>query len=185
MSHTFIPTRICRALAVAFFVGIAALTARAVTIDFGTQWDFPLPSEVIGYADASPANSFSTETQIKTLLNSIAGTSFDAADIHKTNSPSNVGGQFSVGAGWNYLVVQYDGPNGGSVVIELNGADALVPYYGSNIWGTGTQYGVSHFSVAGQHQGDIPGVGVPDGGTTALLLGLGLIVIGCVRRKIA
>jgi hypothetical protein len=86
-------------------------------------------------------------------------------------------GYFTVPAGWNYLVVQYDGPNGGSVVIQLDGNDAKVPFDSSLIWGTGDQYAVSHFSVAG------PGTEVPDGGSTLALLGFALVGVDQLRRK--
>ena len=164
-----------QALAIIAVVAMG-FTAQAITIDFGTQWDASnLPLEVLGH---SGGNGFSTETQIADLLNSVAGTTFASGDIFKTDqSIQNVGGQFAVSSGWDYLVVQYDGPNGGSVVIALDGNAALVPYVSYNIWGNKpTKYDVSHFAVAGPKS-------VPDGGSTVALLGLGLVGMGSLRRK--
>jgi len=146
--------------------------AQAITIDFGTQWDKSnLPSQVLGFE----GGTFSDKGDIAGLLNSKAGTSFSASEIFKTDKPAEVDDQFAVPEGWNYLVVQYDGPNGGSVVIQLGGAGALVPYESYDIWGGNSeQYKVSHYAVAGA---------VPDAGTTAALLGLGLLGVGFLGRR--
>ena len=53
--------------------------------------------------------------------------------------------------------------------IKLDGNAASVHYDSSVLWGTGDQYAVSHFSVAGPISPG-PGLGVPDGGTTAAML---------------
>lgn len=168
------------------------LTAQAVTIDFGTSWPVFTAPGVGNYATApynrvmgTEGGTHSNETVIATYLNTVAGTTFVAADIHKTNSPTELGGSngyFTVPAGWNYLVAQYNGPNGGSVVINLGGNDAKVPFDSSVIWGTGDQYAVSHWSVAG------PTARVPDGGMTLALLGISLASLAgstYVRRRAA
>ena len=175
---------------------LMTVSAEATTIDFGTSWLAWTGAGVGNYASA-PFNrvlgiengTHSNETAIASFLDLIAGTSFVAADIHKTDYPPELGGSngyFSVNSGWNYLVVQYDGPNGGSAVIKLDGNAASVPYDSSVLWGAGDQYAVSHFSVAGPSTPDPgPGPSVPDGGTTAAMLGCALGVIGVLRKKLS
>jgi len=172
-------------------IAAASLTANAITIDFGTSWPAFTAPGLDTYA-SSPFNlvlakedgQHSTESDIATLLNSVVGGSFLAADIHKTDQPPEIGGSdgyFTVPSGWEYLVAQYDGPHGGSVVIQLDGNDAKLPFASSLIWGTGDQYAVSHFSVAGLHPESIT---TPEGGATVMLLGIGLIGIAALRRKL-
>jgi hypothetical protein len=173
------PVKIAKIALATLAIAATGFTARATTLDLGTSWDAAnLPSEVIGLAAGA---GHSTETQIADLINSFAGTTFGAADILKTNQPdltTNALGQIVIGGGWDFLAIQYDGPNGGSVVIALNGMDALAPWLSYNIWGGTDQYSVSHISVAGPH------ASVPDSGATVALLGLGLAATALVRRKI-
>lgn len=172
--------KIIQRVAVATAMLAMGFTAQAIT-NYGNSWDKDnLPSEV--WASALGVQA-STDTDIADLLNSVKGTSFVAADIHKTNEPAEInvvnpyGGQFSVPAGWAYLVVQYDGKNAGNVIIELGGDGALVPYNDYNLWATEAgKRAVSHFAVAGP-------VAVPDGGATAALLGLGMLGLGFLARR--
>lgn len=161
------------------------VSASANTIDLGTVWDSSNPpSQVLGSMASSGGGDFATAASLATALNSIAGTTYAAADIHKTdappmsNAPSNTSNQFSVEAGWKYLIVSYDGKNGGAIVIQLDGAAALVPYYSYDYWWNGSStesYAVTHYGVAGS---------VPDGGATAGLLGLGMLgLVAASRRK--
>jgi hypothetical protein len=76
---------------------------------------------------------------------------------------------------YQYLFAKYDGPNAGSEV-----------WYVGNLSGIIT---IPAFGLAGQHYGlsgwtlfTGGGVGVPDGGTTVMLLGAGLAVLGIARR---
>jgi hypothetical protein len=171
---------------------ISAASAGAATIDFGTSW----AAWGNAYYTTSPGNrvigidggTHSNESDVAAVLNAKAGTTFLAADINKTNSVTELGGTdgyFAVPGGWDWLVVQYDGPNGGSAVIRLDGNDAKVPYDSSVLWGTGDQYGVSHYSVAGVHVTSSQTPAVPDGGTTISLFGLGLMSVALLRRKFA
>jgi hypothetical protein len=73
---------------------------------------------------------------------------------------------------YNYLFAKYDGPNQGSVV-----------WYVGNLSGSITipsqwnQYGLSGWTLFGPG-----GAGVPDGGTTVMLLGAALGALGMARR---
>lgn len=166
---------------------MAAESTKANLIDFGTSWPTFVSVGNGNYATAPydrvigvDPGQYNTETEIANFLNSVAGTTFTAADINKTASPTELGGSdgyFAVPSGWEYLVVKYDGSHAGSVVIELDGNAANVPFDSAAIWGgdiNADKYAVSHFSVAGP---------VPDGGTTIALLGFALVGIGALRRK--
>ncbi|MEI7909582.1 MAG: VPDSG-CTERM sorting domain-containing protein [Verrucomicrobiota bacterium] len=174
--------------------------AHANVIDFGTSWPAITATGQITddpyAASASPYNlvlaaakgaGYSTKTQIANLLNLVTTTTFSSSDILKTDNPPELGGSdgyFMITSGWKYLVVQYDGPNGGSVVIELDGSGAKVPYDSALIWGTGDKYAVSHYAVAGVASNGNPQP-VPDGGTTAAMLGLSLLGLRfALRRKV-
>ena len=94
---------------------------------------------------------------------------------HAAQSPPVAAdGMVPLGAGgvYTYLFAKYDGPNQGSVV-----------WYVGNLSGTITipldwnGYGLSGWSLFG------PGTpGVPDGGTTVMLLGAALGALGMARR---
>ena len=76
--------------------------------------------------------------------------------------------------GFLYLLAKYDGPNGGDEVWNVQGLTGLmtIPLTGFG------QYGLSHFTLFGG------GTQVPDGGTTAALLGAALAGMGFLRRYI-
>lgn len=178
--NKLIQSTVVMASALTFLVG-----ASANTIDLGTVWDSSNPpSQVLGFMASSGGGDFATAASLASALNSIAGTSYTGGQIHKTDdppmsdSPSNTSNQFAVEAGWKYLIVSYDGKNGGAIVIQLDGAAALVPYYSYDYWWNGTStesYAVTHYGVAGS---------VPDGGATAGLLGLGMLgLVAAARRK--
>lgn len=79
--------------------------------------------------------------------------------------------------GYQYVLGKYDGPNGGSLVWFLGGTvgDLKLPAK----WGpSDKEYGLSHISL--YNPGDR---NVPDGGSTFLLLGLGLAGVGLLKRK--
>jgi hypothetical protein len=176
-------------LAIAMTVlGAMAKSAEAITIDFGTSWPAFVDVGTGNYASAPydrvigvvGGDLFGPEAQIAALINGFASTSYVAGDVQKTDKSAFAeqaapDGYFTVPAA-AYLVVQYDGPQGGSVVINLGGNDAKVPYDSSIIWGTGDQYGVSHFAIVG-------GTPTPDGGATAVLLGGALVGLGLMRRR--
>jgi VPDSG-CTERM motif len=74
--------------------------------------------------------------------------------------------------GFTYLLAKYDGPNGADAVWNVQGLTGIVTIP-LNAFG----YGLSHWSLFG------PGsTGVPDGGTTVMLLGAALGALGMARR---
>ncbi|HVK59465.1 MAG TPA: VPDSG-CTERM sorting domain-containing protein, partial [Candidatus Kapabacteria bacterium] len=85
---------------------------------------------------------------------------------------SNLGGD--LGAGYLYALAKYGGgqDRGPSVIYYLGGVALDIP----NQAPTG-QWGLSHVTLFN------PGNNVPDGGTTAVLLGLGMLGLSMFRRK--
>jgi len=84
--------------------------------------------------------------------------------------------QVNLGAGglYTYLLAKYDGPNYGTEVWYVGDLSGMI-----TIPATAGRYGLSGWMLFG------PGVpGVPDGGTTAMLLGAALSVLGVARRYI-
>ena len=79
----------------------------------------------------------------------------------------------NLGSGlYTYLFAKYDGPNYGSEVWYVGDLSGII-----TIPATAGRYGLSGWTLFG------PGVpGVPDGGTTAMLLGTALSVLGIARR---
>jgi len=161
-------------------ISVFAAVSKAVTINLGSTLE---ASDLFGLTPGSVAN---TELEIAAFINGKTGTTtFGQADILKdlggvpTKDANN---QFSVPAGYNWLVVQWDGPNGGAGLIQLNGNAALVPFYSYPLWGSNSaQYGVSHYGLAGGSDLER----VPDGGSTALTLGFALMAIVWVRRRMS
>ena len=76
--------------------------------------------------------------------------------------------------GFTYLIAKYDGPNGGSEVWNVQGLTGIytIPLFGL----AGQNFGLSHWTLFGT------GSGVPDGGTTVMLLGAALGALGMARR---
>jgi hypothetical protein len=93
----------------------------------------------------------------------------------------------NLGSGFQYLVASYDGPNGGVAVFNVGGLTGSVDLYryakplangnllGSNIALQGF-YKMTSWTLLN------PTGAVPDGGTTAMLLGAALGSLGMVRR---
>jgi VPDSG-CTERM motif len=76
---------------------------------------------------------------------------------------------------YSYLFAKYDGPNGGSEVWYVGGISGVITIPAVGI--AGQHYGLSGWTLFG------PGVpGVPDGGTTVMLLGAALGALGMARR---
>lgn len=161
----------------------SALTAKAVPLDFGTNLEAADTYNGTSFKAGADGN---TEAQIAALVNGWLGTSLTAADIDKTNPPiaevvpagAGAGdGQFYIGSGFDWVFVKYDGPNGGSALFWLGGSDAWVPYDSAPLWGSGDQYAISHYATTGGS------TNVPDGGTTAALLGVGLVGASLIARR--
>jgi VPDSG-CTERM motif len=89
---------------------------------------------------------------------------------------NGTGTTINLGAGglYTYLFAKYDGPNYGSEVWYVGDLSGVI-----TIPATAGGYGLSGWTLFG------PGVpGVPDGGTTVMLLGAALGALGIARRYI-
>jgi hypothetical protein len=93
-----------------------------------------------------------------------------AGHVNGTSTSINLG----AGGLYTYLFAKYDGPNYGSEVWYVGDLSGII-----TIPATAGRYGLSGWTLFG------PGVpGVPDGGTTAMLLGTALSMLGIARRYI-
>jgi hypothetical protein len=90
------------------------------------------------------------------------------------------GTSVDVTGGYTYLFAKYDGPNYGSEVWDISGLTGTI-----TIAATAGGYGLSGWSLFNPGSGGGGGGGgnVPDGGTTAILVGLGLLGMGFVARR--
>jgi len=92
----------------------------------------------------------------------------------------------NLGTGFQYLVVAYDGPNGGVAVFNVAGLTGTVELYryakpraNGNLLGSNVaQQG--YFKMTGYTL--LNPTGVPDGGTTVMLLGVALGALSITRR---
>ena len=93
-----------------------------------------------------------------------------AGHVNGTSTTINLG----AGGLYTYLFAKYDGPNYGSEVWYVGDLSGII-----TIPATAGGYGLSGWTLFG------PGVpGVPDGGTTAMLLGAALSALGVARRAL-
>jgi hypothetical protein len=91
-----------------------------------------------------------------------------AGNVQGTSTSINLG----AGGLYTYLLAKYDGPNYGTEVWYVGDLSGII-----TIPATAGRYGLSGWMLFG------PGVpGVPDGGTTAMLLGAALSALGVARR---
>jgi hypothetical protein len=91
-----------------------------------------------------------------------------AGHVNGTSTSINLG----AGGLYTYLFAKYDGPNYGSEIWYVGDLSGII-----TIPATAGRYGLSGWTLFG------PGVpGVPDGGTTAMLLGTALSMLGIARR---
>jgi hypothetical protein len=87
---------------------------------------------------------------------------------------NGTGTTINLGAGgYSYLLAKYDGPNYGSEVWYVGGLSGII-----TIPATGGRWGLSGWTLFG-------GQGVPDGGTTVMLLGAALGALGMARRYLS
>jgi type II secretory pathway pseudopilin PulG len=116
------------------------------------------------------------QTYTYTRTANSCGTCPTAVFNSKNESPiENKNGTTTVNlgtGGFTYLLAKYDGPNGADAVWNIQGLTGLV-YIPFNAFG----HDISHWSLFGGG-----GQGVPDGGTTVMLLGAALGTLGVVRR---
>jgi hypothetical protein len=135
-----------------------------------------------GAIDAAPTgcNYAQTETcnRVGSTLNGLPGV--DLTGQSKTDTPNELSGNVLVN-GWEYISGKYgnDGIRywyiGGLLPTDfVTLPQKFLPGTTGNRGG-----GLSHFTLY-----NVPGRTVPDGGTTAALLGLSIVGLGMIRRRI-
>jgi hypothetical protein len=142
---------------------------------------------VVGVWDSHDNSSVATEiVAAQTLLTMAANVGTFGTDIFVTSS-WDASGTLTGGlqtdtsiSGYDWGFAKYDGKNAGYVLFWLGGANAstIIPQYPANLWTTNPeQYAISHLTVFNQSSS------VPDGGMTAVLLGLGLVAVSFAARR--
>ncbi len=111
-----------------------------------------------------------------TGINDFNGTVSSASSLKDTT------GNNSVPAGYDFVLAKYDGPHGGDVVFATGGAAFTLPTAGDDFFTSNLGLGLSHF-VAYIDTSKTPPV--PDGGSTVLLLGVGLSALALAHRKLS
>jgi len=188
MKINLIPTRklalLCTVLAGALLT--FSHNARALSIGDNHELGFIVAGNVgdanrllfvnhlIGMSEGSSGtfmNNFFTRSNnhFASLPTAVVG----AGTVTTPNPPSVV--SINIGSGlYSYLYAKYDGPNAGTEVWYIGDLSGII-----TIPGFLGRYGLSGYTLFG------PGVpGVPDGGTTAMLLGAALSVLGVARRYV-
>jgi hypothetical protein len=180
--------------AIALAVGVlAGLPSAAQALTFGDAFDLGSITNTPEPADPVTETHF-----VNTLIGVTPGGTFDdvfsgmphhytrtlascgtcpaAVFAFKDESGNNV---VDLGTGgFTYLLGKYDGPNGGDEVWNVQGLTGIVTIPLKGFGPDNNKYGLSHFTLFGG------GGQVPDGGTTAALLGAALAGIGFLRRYI-
>ena len=172
-------------LPIALALTMGTAHAVPIVIDFGKSW--PALGDPIYSDPLSPysrlvayeAGCHSTEACIAAFLNcELNCSTFNASNVFKNDNPIELegpDGYFAVPSGWDYLVVQYDGPHGGSILLHLDGNAAQVPFDSAMIWGCDDKYAATHYTLAGDHN-------VPDGGATLTLIGIAIGGLAAYKR---
>jgi hypothetical protein len=134
----------------------------------GTAQEEIYVNTLIGFAQGSGLHS-GIDGHDYFRNNTSCGTCVPAVFSSKNDSGSNV---VNLGTGgFTYLLAKYDGPNGASEVWNVQGLTGVITI--PDFLG---QYGLSHWTLFR------PGGGVPDGGTTVMLLGMACGALGMTRR---
>jgi VPDSG-CTERM motif len=186
------PTKKLALLSAAFCAVMFAFNQNA------SAYKLPLPPSInltigdnheLGFVNFGiPSGDADRLAYVNHLIGMALGTQDDALGQHFTRSNNafsplplaalaghvnGIGTTIDLGSGlYTYLFAKYDGPNYGSEVWYVGNLSGII-----TIPATGGGYGLSGWTLFG------PGVpGVPDGGTTAMLLGAALTALGMARR---
>src|SRR5882724_10571016 len=159
----------------------AAMTNTLLGMAFQTQANIPPPD-----------GSFYSRTTLAggnpaTITGAVLGTGF-------SDGTTAISIDLSVTGTFEYLVAAYDGPNGGVAVFDISGLTGTIEIY---------RYAKIEQDGSGNPTGNLLGsntmqqgyhrittwtllnpTGVPDGGTTVMLLGMALGALGMARRYI-
>jgi hypothetical protein len=190
MKMNIIPTNKLAMLSAAVCAVMLAVTHNASA---DTTLGFFPDTHVVGtVSPGAPADAADVATYINFMIALAPGGSgtFAGQDITRTtnlfgslptatatgsvsnDTGTNIIDLNAIGGTFTYLFAKYDGPNDQSVVWNISGLTGIltIPLFGPS------GYGLSGWILFN------PGGAVPDGGTTAMLLGAALGALGMVRR---
>ena len=183
MKINIIPTTKLALLCTAVAAALLSFTPSARALTIGDAHELGFVEFGIPSGDSDRLN------YVNHLIGMALGSQDDFSGQHFTRSNNNFGSlpqavlaghvngtstTIDLGAGglYSYLFAKYDGPNYGSEVWYVGDLSGII-----TIPATAGGYGLSGWTLFG------PGVpGVPDGGTTAMLLGAALSVLGMAKR---
>ena len=187
MKINLIPTKKLALLSAVFCTAMLAFThnTRALTIGDAHELgfvQFGIPSgdadrlsyvnHLIGMA-LNSTDTFNGQTFNRSGADP-AGGNYPPATL--TGHVNGTGTSIDLGAGGTYLYLfaKYDGPNAGSEVWYVGNLSGIItiPAFGL----AGQNYGLSGWTLFGSAGS------VPDGGTTAMLLGMAFGALGMARR---
>ena len=185
MKINIIPTTKIAMLCAAFCAALFAFNQNAHALTIGDQQELGFVNFGIPSGDADRT----------AYVNHLIGMGLNTSDTFMGNTFFRSGHAFSpmptavfdhngsgtsvdLGAGglYTYLFAKYDGPNFGAEVWYVGNLSGIItiPAFGS-----GEQYALSGWTLFGPG-----GQGVPDGGTTVMLLGAALGALSMARRYI-
>jgi hypothetical protein len=180
MKLKMIPINKLAILSAAFCAVLFAFSQNANALAIGDAHE-------LGFVEFGiPSGDDARTAYVNHLIGMALGTEDDALGQHFIRSNNDFGPlptavfalngtstSIDLGAGglYTYLFAKYDGPNYGSEVWYVGDLSGII-----TIPATGGGYGLSGWTLFG------PGAGVPDGGTTVMLLGAALSALGVARR---
>lgn len=159
--------------------GLLSISAHALTVGDGHELgyiEFGIPS---GDADRTAYVNHLIDMSLGTSDTALGQTFFRTTNDFGTLADAVFGKNgtttsIDLGTGmYDYLFAKYDGPNYGSIVWFVGDLSGII-----TIPATAGGYGLSGWTL---FTGG--GTSVPDGGTTALLLGLGLVGLSFIARR--
>jgi hypothetical protein len=183
MKLKMIPSKKLAVLSAAFCAVMLALSTNASALTIGD-------AQELGFVQFGiPSGDDARTTYVNHLIGMALGSS-DSADgqtYFRSNNSfgslptavfalNGIGTTIDLGTGlYSYLLAKYDGPNYGSEVWYVGDLSGII-----TIPALGGRYGLSGWTLFG------PGTppGVPDGGTTIMLLGAALGAFGMARSFI-
>ena len=182
MKIKIIPTNKLAMLSAAFCAAMLAFNHNASALTIGD-------TQELGFVEFGiPSGDADRLTYVNHLVHMGLGTQDDADGQHYTRSNNDFGSlpdavlaghvngtstsiNLGTGGTYLYLFAKYDGPNYGSEVWYVGNLSGII-----TIPDTAGGYGLSGWTLFGS------GASIPDGGTTAMLLGAALGALGMARR---
>ena len=164
--------------------GFATPTPLNITMSGGSTVVAAPKSDIGNYGDATVFNWLSADIA---AFNSFAASTLPTTVVNpfltKVASGFGGGAETILLGGGDYIFLHWGGQGGGSeqafYIAGLTGTFSFTPPPGGNP----AVGGLSFYSVYGA--GPVNGPSVPDGGTTAAMLGGALTMIGLIRRKLS